>query len=62
MNNRTKLFYLAAIIVIFAGIISEIDFRDLSWSNNSVMYLTGSGVLVAIIAIIHSLFLDKNNK
>lgn len=62
MNKRTRLFYLAAIIVIFIGIVTEIDFKDLSWSNNSTMYLTGSGVLVAIIALIHSLVLERNGK
>ena len=55
MNKRTKLFLLAAVIVIFIGMLTEINYKDLSWSTNSSIYLAGSGVLVMIILLVNSL-------
>ena len=55
MNKRTKLFLLAAVIVIFIGMLTEINYQDLSWSTNSSIYLAGSGELVMIILLVNSL-------
>ena len=55
MNKRTKLFLLAAVIIIFIGILTEIDYQDLSWSANSSIYLAGSGIFVMIVLLVNSL-------
>jgi hypothetical protein len=61
MNKRTKLFLLAAVAVIFIGVLTEIDYKDLSWSNNSSLYLAGSGIIIMIVLLINSLIFSTKD-
>ena len=57
--KRTKIIFLMVVMVILIGSLTQIDYSDLSWANNSGMYWTIIAMLIVVFGTAYSLIFEK---
>ncbi|MCJ7716801.1 MAG: hypothetical protein MUO54_09820 [Anaerolineales bacterium] len=62
MKKRIKLISLAVAMVVLIGSLTQVDYSDLSWTNNAGMYLTIIAMLLLIFGTVYSLFFENEKR